>query len=111
MHPEAVPELPKCAPESSGDLPETRLERRAVPETPPKRDSLLSHYKTTDFAVFAGHIGTPPRPPAPRPYNYPTIPLTLSRYPLHRPARLEPRSEPGVGGFKRPAATCADPEK
>ena len=62
--------------------------------------------KTTLFRSQNCHLGAPNQAPAPGPRSYFSRPHPLP-FPVQDPTRRRPR----VGGFRGPAATCADPGK
>ena len=90
----------------SADLPGTPAETRASPESSPRRNPSFSLRKTTPFRSKMDTWGTPtkPQPPAP-------VKLLSLLHPIPSPVQDPTRRRPRVGGFERPAATSADPEK
>ena len=107
--PKHSPERPRWLPKSSGSLPVPRPETRTGPETSPARGSLTFPYfpfiKPPISLAAAWHLMPVTQRPPPPLYTLQDRclrPLSLQ----HRPTRLA-----RVGGFKRPATTCADPGK
>ena len=99
-------ELPKALRKPSERPPGTRSETRPDPEPSPKRNPPFSHNKTTNLEDLGGHVGIPnkPQPPPPVELFFDSASYTSS---VKAPTRRAPR----VGGFRGPAATCADPGK
>ena len=90
----------------SGRPPKASLDidRRLRPS--PKRNPSFSYGKTTHLEDQNCHVRATnkPQPPPPVELSFHSAPYTSS---VTAPTRRAPR----VGGFERPAATSADPEK
>ena len=101
-----TPEVPKALRRTSGSLPGTRSETRPDPESSLRINPSFSHRKTTIFQSQGGHLRatSKPQPPAP-------VELLSGPHPLPFPVQDPTRRRPRVGGFRGPAATCADPGK
>ena len=105
-HFSTTPEVPKALRRTSGSLPGTRSETRPDPGSSTRINPSFSRRKTTLFRSQNGHLGAPNQAPAPGPRSYFSRPHPLP-FPVQDPTRRRPR----VGGFRGPAATCADPGK
>ena len=99
-----TPEVPKALRRTSGSLPGTRSETRPDPESSPKPDPSFSLRKTTPFRSQNWRLGTTSKPQPPAPVKLLSL-LNPIPFPVQDPTRRRPR----VGGFRGPAATCADP--
>ena len=101
-----TPEVPKALRRTSGSLPGTRSETRPDPESSLRINPSFSLRKTTLFRSQNCRLGTPNQAPAPGPCkaSFSTSPYTISCTGPNSP-------DPRVGGFRGPAATCADPGK
>ena len=88
----------------SGRLPKASLDFDRRPKPSPKRTPSFSHDKTTNLEDQKRHVGATnkPQPPPPVELFFDSAPYTSS---VKDPTRRAPR----VGGFRGPAATCADP--
>ena len=97
-HPQSSPDASERPPRTSLWPIRRPMRRRGGPQ---RADPSLLHEKTTNSWFFFAH----PLAPRPRP-QLPTkdhlLDMSLIRTHTHAPR---------VGGFKRPAATCADPER
>ena len=101
-----TPEVPKALRRTSGSLPGTRSETRPDPESSLRINPSFPNPKTTPFRSQDCHLGASnkPQPPAP-------VELLSLLHPLPSPLKDPTRRTPRVGGFRGPAATCADPGK
>ena len=99
-------EPPRSSQKLCGRLPKASLDIDRRPKPSPKRTSSFSHDKTTHLEDQKRHVGIPNKPQAPPPVElfFDSAPYTSS---VKDPTRRRPR----VGGFRGPAATCADPGK
>ena len=90
----------------SGRPPKASLDLDRRPKPSPKQNPSFSYGKTTHLEDLGGHVKTPnkPQPPPPVKLSFDSAPYTSS---VKDPTRRAPR----VGGFRGPAATCADPGK
>ena len=88
----------------SGRPPKASLDLDRRPESSPKRNPAFSYGKTTNLEDLGRHVRTPNKPQAPSPVElfFDSASYTSS---VKGPTRRAPR----VGGFRGPAATCADP--
>ena len=97
---------PRSSQKLSGRPPKTSLDLDRRPEPSPKRNPSFSHGKTTHLEDQKRHVGATnkPQPPPPVELFFDSAPYTSF---VKDPTRRAPR----VGGFRGPAATCADPGK
>ena len=90
----------------SGRPPKASLDLDRRPKPSPKRTSSFSNDRTTHLEDQNCHVRAPnkPQPPPPVELFFDSVSYTSS---VKGPTRRAPR----VGGFRGPAATCADPGK
>ena len=88
----------------SGRPPQASLELDRRPESSPKRNPSFSYGKTTNLDDLGGHVGAPTKP-----QPKPPVELFFDRAPYTISCKAPTRRRPRVGGFRGPAATCADP--
>ena len=105
-HFSTTPEVPKALRRTSGSLPGTRSETRPDPGSSTRINPSFSPRKTTPFRNQNWRLGitSKPQPPAP-------VKLLSLLNPIPSPVKAPTRRRPRVGGFRGPAATCADPGK
>ena len=99
-------EPPWSSQKLSGRPPKASLDIDRRPKPSPKRNPSYSYNKTINLEDRGGHVRTTnkPQPPPPVELFFDSASYTSS---VKGPTRRAPR----VGGFRGPAATCADPGK
>ena len=90
----------------SGRPPKASLDIDRRPKPSPERTLSFSHDKATHLEDQKRHVGTPNKPQPPPPVELFFDSASYTSF-VKGPTRRAPR----VGGFRGPAATCADPGK
>ena len=88
----------------SGRPPKASLDLDRRPQPSPKRNPSLSYRKTTNQGNQKRYVGATNKPQPP-----PPVELFFDSAPYPSSVNAPTRRAPWVGGFRGPAATCADP--
>ena len=97
-------EPPWSSQKLSGRPPKASLDIDRRPKPSPLRNASFSYGKTTNLEDQKRHVGATNKPQPP-----PPVELFFNSTPYPSSVKAPTRRAPRVGGFRGPAATCADP--